>query len=200
VACFSPGVSSESGFEFDVANRGIPVYLADASVDSPAARHDLFRFRKNYIGASTNGVSVTLDDWVSEDLPDSKGDLLLQMDIEGFEYETLFSMSDDLLARCRIIVVEFHWLYALWSKPFFRLAGSAFRKVLQTHRCVHIHPNNAGSCITQKGITLPESAEFTFIRHDRVRKESKVTSFPHPLDRDNTARSTLVLPDSLYSR
>ena len=32
-ACFSPGVSSISGFEKQCAELGIPVYLADASVE-----------------------------------------------------------------------------------------------------------------------------------------------------------------------
>ena len=34
-ACFSPGVGLISGFEKDCADRGLSVYLADASVEHP---------------------------------------------------------------------------------------------------------------------------------------------------------------------
>lgn len=33
-ACFSPGVSKVSGFELECANRGMKVFLADASVEN----------------------------------------------------------------------------------------------------------------------------------------------------------------------
>src|SRR5689334_14863840 len=36
---FSPGVSTESGFEAEMAERGLHVFLADASVDGPATPH-----------------------------------------------------------------------------------------------------------------------------------------------------------------
>ena len=49
----------------------------------------------------------------------SGGDLLLQMDIDGDEYETLLSMPILLQKRFRIIVVEFHYLDYLFSEPIF---------------------------------------------------------------------------------
>jgi hypothetical protein len=45
-ACFSPGVNEVSGFEKDCAERGMKVFLADHSVDGPAAAHPLFHFTK----------------------------------------------------------------------------------------------------------------------------------------------------------
>lgn len=41
-ACFSPGVSSVSGFEKDCAERGMKVFLADKSVDRPAEEQPPF--------------------------------------------------------------------------------------------------------------------------------------------------------------
>jgi hypothetical protein len=35
-ACFSPGVSKQASFELDMAKRGIPSFMADASVAGPA--------------------------------------------------------------------------------------------------------------------------------------------------------------------
>jgi len=68
-----------------------------------------------------------MDDWVATAPISEDSDLMLQMDIEGYEYETFLSMSDKLLSRFRIIVVEFHSLQMLFSQPFF-LYHPAFLK------------------------------------------------------------------------
>ena len=195
-ACFSPGVSSVSGFELACAQRGMRVYMADKSVDEPAEKHPQFHFQKKYIGATTNSDFATLDHWISESIASTEDDdLILQMDIEGYEYETLLAVSDDLLRRFRIIVVEFHNLHQLCNEPFFRLASPAFFKLLQTHKCLHIHPNNSSDSVRYGELTFPPVMEFTFLRNDRVREMRPATSFPHVLDYDNTSNPPLVLPD-----
>ena len=44
---FSPGVSTESGFEAALAARGQRVFLADYSVDGPAEANANFAFEKS---------------------------------------------------------------------------------------------------------------------------------------------------------
>jgi Methyltransferase FkbM domain len=197
-ACFSPGVSSVSGFEKDCANLGMQVFLADKSVEQPADKHELFHFTKKFVGVTSNEDFMTLDHWVMSSLPNQDSDLLLQIDIEGYEYEVFLSMSDSLMQRFRIIVVEFHSLDQLWSKPFFKVASRAFDKILQTHTCVHIHPNNVAGMLRKNGIDIPKVMEFTFLRNDRIRHSHYQTVFPNPLDYDNTGRLPLSLPQSWY--
>lgn len=112
-ACFSPGVSDSSDFELACAEKGMKVFLADYSVDGPATLHGNFHFTKKFVGATTSDCFMTIADWVRYSAISADSDLLLQMDIEGYEYETLLSMPDDLLKRFRIMVVEFHRLYYL---------------------------------------------------------------------------------------
>lgn len=197
-ACFSPGVSGISGFERDCAERGMKVFLADKSVDGPACRHELFTFTKKFVGATTDDDFMTLDDWVTTSLPEDTSDLLLQIDVEGCEYEVFLSTSDALLRRFRIIVVEFHFLDHLWSEPFFRIASRAFDKLLQTHACVHIHPNNGGGVLRMGGLAIPPVMEFTFHRRDRLANPVPRSDFPCPLDRDNTPLATVPLPACWY--
>lgn len=197
--CFSPGVGGIAGFEHDCANRGMTVFMADASVDGPPSHHPAFRFCKRFIGALTDEQYITLDDWVQQSLPaGSTDDLLLQMDIEGSEYEVLLATSTDLLRQFRIIVIEFHYLDQLWNKFFFRVAGRAIAKLLQTHACVHIHPNNQRGAMTLSDITIPRTMEFTFLRRDRLTGEHYRRDFPHPLDHTNTVRDGLSLPKCWY--
>jgi hypothetical protein len=197
-ACFSPGVALVSGFEKDCAELGMKVFMADQSMEGPAESHALFHFTKKYVGATTNDHFMTMDDWVGSSLPDDDSDLLLQMDIEGAEYETILRMSDALVQRCRIIVAEFHDLDQLWSSPFFRLAASVFDKILQTHSCVHIHPNNCCGSLQNDGLDIPRVMEFTFLRCDRLQSAVPAKTFPHPLDCDNTDNPPLTLPKCWY--
>lgn len=200
IACFSPGVERLSKFEKDCAEMGIECFLADKSVDKPSESHNLFHFTKKFIGAINNEDFITLEEWVASSLSGRQGDLLLQMDIEGYEYETILSTSESLLNRFRIIIVEFHWLDMLWSKPFFLTASASFRKVLQTHTCVHIHPNNQRGVIKKNGIEIPKLAEFTFLRNDRITNRENARQFPHPLDADNVDNKSVILPYCWYRK
>jgi Methyltransferase FkbM domain len=181
-SCFSPGVSFVSGFEVACATLGMNVYMADGSVKSPPDSHPRFHFLENFIGAYSHDEFITMEQWVDLTKPDPKTDWMLQMDIEGAEYEVLLNLSERLIKRFRIIVIEFHLMDYLFDQLFFLLAESAFRKLLGHHSCVHIHPNNCSSVITADGLELPKTMEFTFHRRDRIQHPEPTTEFPHPFD------------------
>ena len=193
-ACFSPGVAKDSSFEHQLAEKGIKIFLADYSVDSPPSEHRNFSFCKKYIGSYSDDHFITLDDWVSSSISSKDSDLILQMDIEGSEYETILSVSEQTLSRFSMILIEFHGLHNLWSYPFFKLASSCFKKLLREHSCVHIHPNNTRGVVSIEGIEIPKLMEFTFYRRDKVEKVDEKLTFPHPLDSDNTNKPSIALP------
>ena len=129
-----------------------------------------------------------------------KGDLMLQMDIEGWEYFAFLNISNELLNRFRIIVVEFHNLQNLWVPSFYDQANAVFSKILETHSCVHIHPNNDSPIHSYNGVDIPPLAEFTFYRNDTIQHNGYVSEFPNPLDRDNVAdKPSIYLPKQWYS-
>ena len=198
-SCFSPGVSTVSGFEKDCANRNIKVFLADASVNAPTETDDLFDFIPMFIGSMNNDSYLTLDKWVNSKIPDTSKELLLQMDIERAEYEVFHSLSEKTINRFRIMVIEFHDLDEIWNYPFFKVMSRVFKKILQTHHCVHIHPNNIANKSKLNGIETVQAMEFTFYKKEHINKVRYQTSFPHKLDRDNAPKEpAIVLPISWY--
>ncbi|MFY7900124.1 MAG: FkbM family methyltransferase [Chitinophagaceae bacterium] len=199
-ACFSPGVATVSEFEMDCLKLGMKVYMADKSVEKPNLNvpEDTYDFIKKFVGCTNNDDFITMDEWVNSKCSSEKSDLLLQMDIEGGEYHTLINTSDTLMKRFRIIVIEFHKLHNLWNPYYYDLNKVVFDKILQTHICVHIHPNNIGGFVSKLGVKIPRLAEFTFIRKDRVTSKSYANQFPHQLDSDNTNKKTLSLPKNWY--
>lgn len=182
-ACFSPGVGRISDFELDCVKYGMKVFLADKSVDGPIVSHDKFNFLKKFIGGINSDDFITMDDWVLKCSTNPQNDLILQMDIEGYEYEALLMTSEECLKRFRIIVIEFHNFDNLFSKPFFDIVNSIFLKLYKTHSCIHIHPNNYEKTMTIRGIPVPPLLEYTFYRNDRFKSNPNV-NLPHYLDKD----------------
>jgi len=196
--CFSPGVDRESRFELALAERGLQVFMADASVDGPAAQHRLFHFQKRFLSSYTDEAHhlLSLTDWLAQAPSSAPGDSILQMDIEGAEYEVLHSLNASDLNRFRVIVMELHCLPLLCHAWCFRFMAPALRKLLRTHAVIHIHPNNYSTGVEAAGIFLPNFAEFTLVQRSWI-KEFRPTegSFPHILDRDNVVTNPpLLLP------
>ncbi len=198
--CFSPGVGFTADFENDLTTRGIKCFLADYSVDCPPIRNALFDFEKKYLGQDDDDVCMTLENWVRNKAPD-KNDFILQMDIEGAEYDVICDTSHETFKKFRILVIEFHELHKLYQKEFFRLANVTFRKLLKDFDIVHIHPNNCAPPKKYRSFEIPPVVEFTFHRKDRIAHKSQTLSFPHKLDRKNVEKNPdYALPRCWYSQ
>jgi hypothetical protein len=194
-SCFSPGVADMADFELALAGRGIRCYLADYSVESAPAAGPLITFEKKFLGGNDDDMFMTLSSWVTRCAHPQDNDLLLQMDIEGAEYDVLIDTPQEVLRRFRIIVVEFHCLEALFTPMGFRLINGTITKLLRSFRLVHIHPNNCLGALTFGRFQVPPVVEFTFHRADRIARASPATLFPHPLDRANLpSQSDVTLP------
>ncbi|WP_051907820.1 FkbM family methyltransferase [Flavimarina sp. Hel_I_48] len=200
-ACFSPGVEQMSQFEEDCLKHDIKIFLADASVEKPTFKEGetRFNFLKKHIGTYNSEHLITMDSWVDGAGLKEDSDLLLQMDIEYAEYPALLTISDKLMRRFRILVIEFHGLEKFWDPDFFRISESVFDKLLYTHSCVHIHPNNYKRVVSRNGVDIPKAAEFTFLRNDRDDFKDYQREFPHALDFDNCITEKPVkLPENWY--
>lgn len=182
-ACFSPGVSDVANFELAFANRGVKSYLADYSVESAPVTHDLIDFEKKFLRSEENDVFMTLDSWIERKEPKQK-DFILQMDIEGAEYDVIYDINSETLRKFRILVIEFHRLDSIFDKTGFKLINLTFNKLLKDFEIVHIHPNNCRAPVVYKGFEVPPLMEFTFLRKDRVVSKGNASrNFPHPLDK-----------------
>ncbi|MSO71743.1 MAG: hypothetical protein EXQ88_07035 [Alphaproteobacteria bacterium] len=193
-ACFSPGVKDSVAFELDMAKRGIPSFMIDYSIEKLPQTHPMFDFERRFVGAHDIDPFISLDSWVARKQPDGS-DLVLQMDVEGYEYETFFTASPVMLEKFRIMVVEFHGLDRLFNPGFFQIARLTFDKLLSRFDVVHLHPNNCRQPVGRGDIQIPPVMEFTFLRKDRVSTRQPTSQFPHPLDAANKAKvADLVLP------
>ncbi|MDB5805007.1 MAG: hypothetical protein JWN73_2329 [Betaproteobacteria bacterium] len=197
-ACFSPGVANSSNFELAMAGRGIPCFMADFSVDGPAAEHPLFRFDKKFLGPDDAGAHMRLETWVNQ-YAAGASDLLLQMDIEGSEYGVILDTPVEVLRRFRIMAIEFHHMHALVGKFGFDLIHLTFKKLLKEFDVVHLHPNNCAMPVRLGPYAIPPVLEVTLLRRDRIASRAPASLFPHPLDRSSYAhRGDYALPECWF--
>jgi hypothetical protein len=198
--CFSPGVAYTATFELEMARMGIRSYLADYSVNSAPIVHPLLDFEKKYIGIDTNDMYMTLKDWYENKTGLRGGEYILQMDIEGAEYEVLSSIDDLFLKNFRIMVIEFHNLHYIVDPAAINIIEFTFKKILKNFEIVHMHPNNESRPVNYHGFKIPNTMEFTFLRKDRILQKSLNTSFPHQEDMPNFKdREDFPLPKCWYA-
>lgn len=198
-ALISPGVNYECSFDRQIADMGIPVHMADASVPGPPETHPLFTFSPLFLDTYTSTGTITLDDFCRHVAPGQ--DLLLEIDIEGAEYRVIAAASEALMARFRIIVIEVHYLNALFTPFGFQQISAFFDRLLRTHEVVHIHPNNVAQPVRRGRLAVPPAIEMTLLRRDRATFRDEAMTLPHPLDATNVpSLPDYTLPDGWYRK
>jgi len=197
--CLSPGVSGVADFESHLATRNISSFLADYSVSAPPIQKPQFTFDKKNLGANDNDVFFTLQSWKNKYLRDYSGELILQMDIDGGEYEVLLSTAPELLSTFRIIVLELHFLEKLFEPFAHSIIKTCLEKLAVSFYVVHAHPNNCSGSVKLGNIEIPRVLEITYYNKNRGPPGPYRSEFPHPLDVDNcSAMAPLPLPRCWY--
>lgn len=192
-ACFSPGVANRKDFEDELLRRyGIRSHLLDASSDVVLFKTPLQdgrqSFRKEWLAPESSEGSISLNDWVGQSEPEGEKDLILQMDIEGAEYEVLLAASNSVLERFRVAVIEFHGLYRMIlgteiEREKLRATMNSLEKLFVS---VHARANNC--CLIGQipgtDLRVPEVVEVTFLRKDQLSRPARLRNpkVPHPLD------------------
>jgi hypothetical protein len=197
---FSPGVSSKVSFESELASRGIKCFLADYSVSHPAQISQDIEFLKKYVGICDSEIYIKMESWLNQSVGEGDSDCILQMDIEGAEYENLLNVPDDILDRFRILVIEFHFLELIGSYFGFKMISTVFNRLTEKYDVVHIHPNNCSNPVKVSGVKIHPVVEMTFLKKDRATQRTPSTSQRNPLDQDNiNTRRSVNLLDNWHS-
>lgn len=206
--CLSLGVGNSSSFEDELLSRyNIKSYLVDGTVNYIGNHH----FTKKNINAYNDENNITLEECFSEifnkkdktkdeKMGENKKNLILQMDIEGHEIEAILSISEDVLKRNKVLIIEFHHFNKLYDDTIFNLYNSLFTKILKNFTICHIHPNTHCGTTSFGKLEIPNTLEITFINNEEIITKRKIDyELPHYLDEKNIKNDpNLVLPKIFY--
>lgn len=195
-ASISPGVSEVIDFDLELGQLGIHSYLYDASVSCPTRLTNMQHFEKMYIDSFKSDNTKTLHQIVDEISEQHKGDLLLQMDIEGAEYRCIHATSSTTLKRFRIIVLEFHDLDFFLSNSLYcrYWIRPILQKLRTNHDVLHVHVNNHGHLTNVQGTPVSNVMEVTYLRHDHWSSQNSEVVDTRRLDIQNRSdRPPIVL-------
>lgn len=186
-SCFSAGCDLEWSFERDLWERyNIVSNLIDEESKKPLNLPSEFTYTSAFLGSQNVMGTMKFSDWVQVHNRDVNGDLILQMDIEGFEWESIFEIPESILRNFSTLVIEFHGTENLLNAKLFKsVYRPALDKIIRNFVAVHIHGNNCCGTVTFGNMEFPRIFEVTFLRRDRVVSSSGYSELPNPLDSRN---------------
>ncbi len=186
------GVGADVTYENAILNRikGQVVCFDHTVSKLPDHADPRIKWVKKGVGEKENAELTTLPR-IMEKFNSKGGDMSLKMDIEGWEFPVLKTMSRDDLNKFDLIVTELHCMGNNGDKG----AGDsgpikdstsklkALEKLCDTHYLVHIHPTP--HCLPLElsdGTLVPYVAEFTFVKKAGRRANKTQRTFPTELD------------------
>ena len=190
---YSAGVGELTKFEKDLEERfSIKSNMVDFNHIDPKIFPKDSKFLKKKIGIISAENEININDW----LKDVNEEIILKMDIEGDEYLTLASISDENLNKIRILVLEIHDLRHLRNYFFFRTFEKIISRLNNVFHVCHLHANNSGKIKNIGGFNIPDMLEITLIRKDRIKIFSgEYAEIPHKLDRKTVLNNDEIFID-----
>jgi FkbM family methyltransferase len=166
---FSPGCDGIVEFERDLYKKyQIPSIVLDNISKKPNDLDAFIEFEDNWLDASTSNKTISLRDWVTSKSK-SNETLILQMDIEGSEYEVLRNTPEEILNRFHTIVIEFHYFEMIKNSYLFEnKVKPVFELLLKSHVPVFLNPNNCCGEIRFGKYKFPRVFELTLIRRSEL--------------------------------
>lgn len=192
---YSFGISNNMTFDTNFVEKykNSTAYLFDPTINNLPSSYDYdpSKIYFSKIGLSSlnteteiNGMMCnvkTLNDIV---LNETENTMLLKIDIEGDEFDSLLNATDETLNKFMCIVAEFHWLRDEDKKHKIE----CFRKLNNLFYIIHVHANNHSPITVKEDFYhLPDVMEITFIRKDLIDGEVVLSKdkFPTKLDFPN---------------
>ncbi len=179
----SLGISNDVSWDLEIAKHNIDVFQYDYSVDGPPVQNNRFKFYKLKVSGTDGPGAISLNSIVKNHNIRAPASAFLKIDIEGDEWETFLSTSDEALDAFSQIVCEFHNFHLISDDGHFEKIISALRKLKDKFEVIHVHGNNCTPLLICPGVgSLPQVMEISFANRSVFSFEKSNETFPGPLD------------------
>ena len=108
---YSFGIDKRIQFDKALADRGIDVYMYDHTINSLPFYNPKFHWKKiGLCGKKRKNINLkSLDQLLKENGHFKEKNMILKLDIEHWEWESINELKEDLLKKFKYIVIEFHF-------------------------------------------------------------------------------------------
>ncbi len=188
----SLGIGNDISWDLEMSQYGVDIYQFDHTVEAPDAvkNNPLLHFHQCGISGiqGQHPKMKTIGEILSQEMSGYVGDLILKIDIDGYEWEVFEHMPMEILRRFRQICIEIHNPLGRPSQSNWRLRNlNILRKLHSVFAPVHLHANNASPPRMFCGYAVPKLLEITYIRRDGQSFNDSQESFPGEYDVPNIA-------------
>jgi FkbM family methyltransferase len=167
-------------FYNEISNLQNKVYMYDGQVNFKS--ND-----KNLIFKKENVDSEKIIKHINENKHTGETEMLLKIDIEGAEYETISNSIKKIKKHFNQIAIEVHGL--LDTENDFENKVSMFEKLNKDYYLIHLRANNYGKSIKN----FADSLELTYVRKDQFEeKEIDQIDIIYPSDPNHHANCYLI--------
>jgi hypothetical protein len=186
----SLGIGHDISWDLEMCQHGVDIYQYDHTVEAPDAGKDNPRLHFHQCGIcgseGQHPKMKTIGEVLSQEMAHHTGDLILKIDIDGYEWEVFEKMPVEILQRFRQICIEIHTPLGRPSQSDRRLRNlGVLRKLNSIFAPVHLHANNASPPRVFCGYEVPKLLEITYIRRSGQPFTHSQESFPSELDVTN---------------
>ena len=108
---YSFGIDGEIQFDKYLADRGIDVYMFDHTINSLPYTNNKFHWKKiGLCGKNRNRTDMKpLEDLLKENGHMHEKNMILKIDIEKWEWESLNTLDEEILKKFKYILIEYHF-------------------------------------------------------------------------------------------
>jgi hypothetical protein len=137
---YSIGISNDCSFDLDMAKKGFQIFIYDHTIKKLPMLHKNFHWNKTGLsGISNNKNLFTLEELIKINNHTNEKRMILKIDCESCEFDSLLNTPDYILDKFEQIVIEFHFNNKKRYSTYIRL----LRKINRLFQSIHIHYNNS---------------------------------------------------------
>ena len=172
---YSFGIRREIQFDKNLADRGIDVYMYDHTIDSLPYENDKFHWKKIGITGKnkSNNLLKSLEELIIENGHSSEENMILKMDVEHAEWESLKDISFKILNQFKYILIEYHFKNESLANETL-LYYNVIKKIHKTHQVFYLRCHNLYSVVNFGNNRFCKYLEVSYI----IKKDYDFTNDP----------------------
>ena len=133
---YSIGIRDNIQFDKALADRGIDIFMYDHTINNLPYENNKFHWKKKGLGGKIERTYniQTLEDMIRENGHTNEKNMILKIDIEGAEWDSLKDISEDILLKFKYILIEYHF-----SKKDIYFIYTILKKIYKSHQAFYVH-------------------------------------------------------------